>query len=137
LGRFQCLGRHPNYGEETESADEGEAVKIRIKKGGETAHAELWDNLPDGLSDPLRSGMLPAYPSPALVYFETVYGEEALKDVAGPDGGAEVECPLTIEQAKKWELVIADDEERRRLREAGYLFDKGRHMGGSARPNAS
>jgi hypothetical protein len=31
--------------------------------------------------------------------------------------------PLNIEQAEDWELVLADPDEQRRLREAGYCFD--------------
>jgi hypothetical protein len=82
-------------------------MKIRYKLGGPTAHAELWDSLPD---DNLCSD----YPAPTLVYFES----------AGVESGDEVRnIPLGIEQAEDWELVLADPDEQRRLREAGYCFD--------------
>jgi hypothetical protein len=82
-------------------------MKIRYKRGGPIAHAELWDSLPD---EDLRRD----YPVPTLVYFERADSEP---------GDELLTVPLDIEQAEDWELVLADPDEQCRLRQAGYCFD--------------
>jgi hypothetical protein len=94
-------------------------MKLRLKfidgSGyGPVGHAELSDDC-----QPFTGN--PDYPSPVLVLFESVLGgEDNYKEKPDADGWFHIKCPLTIEQAKEFQLVLASDEERRELCEAGY-----------------
>jgi hypothetical protein len=111
-------------------------MKLRHKRGGCAVHAELWD-LPEGATDAL----LRDYPSPVLVLIVDLTGDPETLGVDIEKLSLEGSWPLvqlhpsptnplamtittpemlTVEQAEDWDLVLADPEERRALREAGY-----------------
>jgi hypothetical protein len=111
-------------------------MKLRNRKTGEVFHAEVWDELPrlgldpdEGYSydpwtginmelhellDDVPEDLADLYPSPLVVFWSDLIGEES---------SCTVPCALGPEREHEWELVLSDPDELRRLREVGYCFD--------------